>query len=437
MDAAPSTNPYRPGDPLAPFAGRQAELARIDQYLKDPLPGGSLAFMGWHWLGKSALLRRFDSIFDDSFLGVYLPMKQIVLPTEDDLLHAIMDGTARALALRDLTLTRIPEPEADTPFLRVWFAETWLPAVLSILRQHRKLVLLVDDAQAWLDAEAGEGWLGGSFNFFADLLQQEPQFKLILTFAGEREDDLPRLSPLVNPAAVQRLALLPLEATRWLLRYPGLYAVVDDSVTAVHRATGGHPQLLQRFAHHIYQYYETHPGTTTIMPDTVRLLQRNVYHASVEELTNLWARSTDVEQLVLLTFSNLRYEDPLKAINAEAIATWLIDSDYVLDRTTIHAALRSLEYRELMALRSGSLELTIGLLQTWLLENTSRAGAVTARTFRLRRSVVIAALAIGLLAVILVISLSNTPQTDSPATTEPRPTVTLANNGDQEPAGAP
>jgi hypothetical protein len=426
MDAAPSTNPYRPGDPLAPFAGRQSELARIDQYLKDPVPGGALAFMGWHWLGKTALLRRFDSIFDESFVGVYLPLKQLPLPTEEDLLHAIMDSTARALALRDLTLTRIPEPEPDMPLLRVWFAETWLPAVLSILRQHRKLVLLFDDAQAWLDAESGEGWLGGSFNFFADLLRQEPQVRIILTFVAEREEDLPRLSPLVNPTGAQRLGLLPLEATRWLLRYPGLYAVVDDSVTAVHRATGGHPQLLQRFAHHIYQYYETHPGTTAIMPDIIRVLQRNVYHASVEELTSLRASLTDVELLLLLTFSNLRYEDPLKAINAEAIANWMIDSDYVLDRTAIHAALRSLEYRELMTHRSGSLELTIGMLQTWLLESTSRAG-VAINTPRLGRPVLIAVVVIALLALILVITLSNTPQSGSVPTSEPHPTVTLGN----------
>jgi hypothetical protein len=436
MDAAPSTNPYRPGDPLAPFAGRQMELSRIDQYLKDPAPGGALAFMGWHWLGKTALLRRFDSIFDESFVGIYLPLKQLVLTAEEDLLHAIMDSTARALTLRDLTLTRIPEPEPDTPLLRVWFAETWLPAVLNIVRPHRKPVLLFDDAQAWLDAEAGEHWLGGSFNFFSDLLQQQPQLKIILTFAAEREEDLSRLSPLVNPTAVQRLALLPLEATRWLLRYPGLYAVVDDSVTTVHRATGGHPQLLQRFAHHIYQYYETHPNTPTIMPDIIRVLQRNVYHASAEELTHLWARSTDVEQLVLLTFSNLRYEDPLKAINAEGIATWLIDSDYVLDRTTIHAALRSLEYREIIAHRTGSIELTIGLLQTWLLENTSRAGAVTARTFRLRRSLVIAALLIVVATVLLIVTLSSTPQSENTPTVDPRPTVTLG-SGEAETTAEP
>jgi hypothetical protein len=431
MDSAPSTNPYRPGDPLAPFAGRQTELARIDQYLKDPLPGVALAFMGWHWLGKTALLRRFDSIFDESFVGVYLPLKQLPLTTEEELLQAIMDSTARALTLRDLTLSRIPEPEPDTPLLRVWFAETWLPAVLQIVRPHRKLVLLMDDAQAWLDAEAGEHWLGGSFNFFADLLQQQPQLKMLLTFAAEREEDLPRLSPLVNPTAVQRLSLLPVEATRWLLRYPGLYAVVDDSVTVVHRATGGHPQLLQRFAHHIYQYYETHPGTTTIMPDIVRVLQRNVYHASVGELTSLRAGLTDVELLLLLTFSNMRYEDPLKAINANAIADWMVESDYVLDRTAIHAALRSLEYRELMTHRSGSLELTIGMLQTWLLESTTRAG-IAISTPRLSRRVLAAVLVIALLALVLVVVLSNTPQSESVPTSAPRPTVTLANGESTE-----
>jgi hypothetical protein len=167
------------------------------------------------------------------------------------------------------------------------------------------------------------------------------------------------------------------------------------------------------------------------MPDIVRVLQRNVYHASVGELTSLRAGLTDVELLLLLTFSNMRYEDPLKAINANAIADWMVESDYVLDRTAIHAALRSLEYRELMTHRSGSLELTIGMLQTWLLESTTRAG-IAISTPRLSRRVLAAVLVIALLALVLVVVLSNTPQSESVPTSAPRPTVTLANGESTE-----
>lgn len=430
MDATTpaNPNPYHPGDPLAPFAGRQDELARLDHYLKDPAANAALVFMGRRWLGKTALLQRFDSVFDDQFVHAHLPLKLVDLSSENALLQAITDAVADLLAERDITISRIPSPDPDAPILRDWFSGTWLPGIFQIIRSHRKLVLLMDDAHVWLDAESGEGWHGATFDFFHDLLQQHPQLRIVLTFAAEREDHLTKLNPLVSPAHIQRLGYLTTEATGWLLRYPGLYAVPDESVTAVQRSTGGHPQLLQRFAHHIYQYHDTHPGERTITPQIIRTLTPGVYHASIEELANIWAESTDVEQFVLVAFSQIRYNDPLKAITADVIAAWLLDSDYPLDQTAVNAALRGLEYREVVVLRSSGIELTCHMLQTWLLENTIRgtARAVAVPELPVRLPVIIAAVVIVVVALVLLISLSNTPQTETAATSPPAPTVTLA-----------
>ncbi len=425
MDTDLTGNPYRPGDPLSPFAGRQAELARLDQYLKDPAPNHAMVFLGRRWTGKTALLLHFDSVFDDLYLAIYLPLKTLAPASENDLLEAIMAGTAQALAQRDITITRLPAPEADLPILRGWFAETWLPGVFQIIRAHRRLVLLVDDAQLWLDAERGEDWPGDTFDFFHDLLKDHPQFRLVLTFLAEREEDLPGLKPLVNPARVLRLSHLPADATQKILRHPGLYTVQDDSAEAVQRATGGHPQLVQRFAAHIYQYQYAHPDASVITPELVRALLPGVYTASVEELTSFWAESTDTEQLVLLAISRLRYDDPLQPITADLISTWLIDSDFPLDRTAVNAALRRLEYRELIAHRGAGVELTCHLMQTWLLENGPRTTA-EGTAFRLPRRVIFAALAVVVLAVLLLINLSNTPQPAVTTTAAPVPTVTLA-----------
>ncbi|MBZ0302403.1 MAG: ATP-binding protein [Anaerolineae bacterium] len=434
MNVHPSTNPFRPGDPLAPFAGRQVELARMDHYLKEAAAEGALAFEGQHWLGKSALLLRFNSVFDDQFLGIYLPLRTIDLSSENQLIRAILDGTMRALAGRDITLTRVPEPPADIPMLRIWFVETWLPEIFHIIRPHRKLVLLMDDAHVWLDAEVGEGWPGATFDFFNDLLQQHPQLKILLTIPLEREGDLARLNPLVSPANVLRLTYLSADATGWLLRHPGIYAVTEDAVIAVHRATGGHPQLLQRFAHHIYQYHATHPDAMTTTPELVRTLLPGVYHASTEELASLWTDSTDTEQLVMLAVCRLRYEDPLKTITPEAISDWLVDGEYPLDHVTVNAALRSLEYREVISHRMGGIELTCGLMQTWLLESTRHAVPSGKRSGpRLRPAVLIAAVAAVVVIALLLINLSHTPQSAATTTARPAPTVTLANGTAETP----
>jgi hypothetical protein len=433
MNTTPSPNPFHPGDPLAPFAGRQAELARIDHYLRDEGGSDALIFLGRRWLGKTALLRRFDSVFDDHFLGVYLPLQDIDLTTENHLLRAIMEGAAGALAQRDITTTRIPEPQPETPVLRVWFAETWLPEMLHIIRPHRKLVLLMDDAHVWLDAEKGEGWPGATFDFFHELLQRHDQLKLLLTFPAEREEDLPRLRPLFTPANVIRLTHLPLDATRWLLQHPGHSTITEEAVEAVQRATGGHPQFVQRFAHHIYQYHSSHPDELTTTPQLVRTLLPGVYHASMTELASIWAESTDNEQLVMLGVCRLRYDDPLKTINPEAISDWLVDSDYPLDRTAVNAALRSLEYREIVAHRLGGIELACGLMQTWLLESSRHAAANAPSGSRLRTPFVIAALVLIVVVALLLISLSNTPQPSASRTAAPVPTVTLANDANAAP----
>ncbi len=426
MDSNRSSNPYRPGDPLAPFAGRQTELARIDHYLKDPAATDALVFLGWRWLGKTALLRRFDSVFDEHYVGVYLPLKTLDLSTENHFIRAVMEATGQALAQRDITINRIPTPEPEMRVLRMWFAETWLPEVLHILRGHRKLVLLVDDAHLWLDAEAGQGWPGATFDFFSDLLREHLQFRMILTFAAEREEPLGQMRPLVQPSSMQRLTHLPLEATTWLLQHTGRYAVADDALAAIQRATGGHPQLLQRFAHHVYQYHETHPDVVRTTPELVRTLLPGVYHASAEELTSFWAASTNNEQLVLLAICRLRYDDPLKSITPDAISDWLVDSDYPLDRTTVNAALRSLDYREMIAHRLPGIELTCGLLQSWLLESTRHTAASGPSSLaRLRTPILIGALVVIVVAALLLITLSNSPQPAASGTPRVAPTVTL------------
>lgn len=424
------SNPYRPGDSLAPFAGRQLELARIDHYLKDPAAVDALTFLGWHWLGKTALLRRFDSVFHDHAVGVFLGLKTLDLDSENTFIQAIMDATGQALVERDITINRLPSPDLEMPVLRVWFAETWLPGVLHVLRAHRKLVLLIDDAHLWLDAEAGDGWPGATFDFFSDLLHQHSQLKMVLTFAAEREEAISQMRPLVQPSNLLRLTHLPAEAAAWLLQYTGQYAVTEDAAAAVYRATGGHPQLLQRFAHHLYQYHETHPDVVRTTPELVRTLLPGVYHASAEELTGLWAASTDTEQLVLLAICRLRYDDPLQSITPDSISEWLINGDYPLDRTAVNAALRSLEYRELIAHRLPGIELTCSLLQTWLLESTRHA-AVAEKTggSRLRTPVIVAVLVVIALAALLLIALSNTPQPAATVTPRVAPTVTLVGGG--------
>jgi hypothetical protein len=426
MDALHLGNPYHPDDPLAPFAGRQTEVARIDHYLKDTTAVHALTVLGWRWLGKTALLRRFDALFDDAHIGVYVPLRGVALNHESDLLRAVIETAVQALTDRSLTLSRLPTPP-DTAFgWHEWFAEAWLPAALHLIRPHRRLVLLLDDAHHWYDRISAQGWSDETVALLARLLREHPQFKIVLTCAAEREDVLLRLAPLVSPTQVIRLTQLSLDSVRWLLRHPGLYNVMDESINSVHRLTGGHPRLLQRYASAIYAYQAEHPEVTTITPEIARALTPTVYAQSRADLEAIWDSAGDTEQLVLLAYSRLRYEDPLKPVTAETIAQWLVDSDYPLDLTAVRAALRGLEYREIIALHPPGYELTASLLQTWLLDHTRKATSSRSTGLRLRAPVLIGLIILVALALLLLTRLSSTPQPPADSTPPPGPTVTLA-----------
>lgn len=432
-----SENPYQafPNDErLAPFAGRQTELMRLDHYLKDPTADHALIFMGQRWKGKTSLLRRFDSVFQDPFIGAYLPLNNIDLKSEVDLFRAMAEAIAYYLSRRDYTASRIPLPEDEPDDWRAWIAHTWLPEIIHVIRPHRKLALLFDDAHHWLAAEED------SFVFFHSLLREHPQLRLVMAMSAAAEDQLGLMAPLFNPAHVVRLTNLTLEECRWLLQAPaaGHYTITEDSVMAVYRATGGHPQLAQRFAHYIYNYRDAHPDQHIITPQIIKSITTVVYTHSERELANMWAESMENEQLILTAVSDLHYDDPLAHISADQVSAWLVQGDYPMDITTVHATLRSLEYRELLTHRGDNIELAGHLLQMWLLDNARRSPLRAVRAPRradpddaspsrprLRRPVLIAGVAVVLVIIILIIGLGNSPQPASNGNNI-APTVTLA-----------
>ena len=422
MDAEYSTNPYQ--HTLPPFAGRQAELTRIDQYIKDAQTTSALVFIGQRGHGKTALLQRFDMAFDEQFLGIHVSLADLESPTDAALIQTMVRGCERLLTYRDVTVSRLPQPDPTPDDWRVWFAEVWLPEICQIIRPHRRLVVLMDDAHRWLD---DRNLPDDRFVYFHQSMTDYPQFKLIMTFPAEREDELHKLTPLVDNAQVFRLNRLTSDEVRWILTQPvmGRYALSDAAISAAFRTTGGHPWLVQRLAAQLYDYQETHTQLVNITPEIMKQIHSAIYLTSSPDLERWWTESSETEQVVLMALSNLHYANPLRALDAAAISDWLIDTDYPLDRTTVNAALRSLEYRELLSHQATGVELTSGLFQTWLLEH-ARQGLGTPGSQRWRSSLVILAVIAVIIVLGALIMLSNAPQTNVTFET-PNPTVTLEN----------
>jgi hypothetical protein len=429
-----TANPYRPlpdDDPTsAPFAGRQKAFEFLYQQLTNPAGTETSLIIGRRDSGKTALLNHFSRFFDDSFLGVMIPLKGKVFASEADWLNLFVDGAARELAERNYTLSRLPEFEGAAGTMRGWFTETYMPEILNIIRRHRRLVFLLDDADVLLKAIVDGKLPDDSIPFLHGLVQTNPQLGLVLTLDAQYDADITQLSPLVTLEDTFRLANLSEDETIWLLSEPaaGHYKLSAETATAVYKATGGQPRLLQLFGFELFQRWEARPNRPPFTLDDVKQVTSAVYAQSEGDLRAAWSAATRNERLVLTAISSLIYADPLGKITPAGIESWLVETDYPMDGTGINAAIRGLEYREIVEHTPEGVRLNAGMMQSWLLEN----GRLNERAERpdLRRPALrwlaLAGIVILVLALVLIASQGGTPAPISDAIVEP--TVTLMTN---------
>lgn len=435
INSEPLVNPYSPAaDDDAPFAGRKSALARLHVQLTDPANRIAVAFVGQRKSGKTALLRHFDAIFDDgTFVAAYVPVAQTALADETDWLLALAQSATEAVVQRGFGVSRLSAlaPPGEDP--RVWFTGDFLPEMMAIIRPHRRLVFLLDDAEALLDAIAGGRLPADSIAWLHSLLRQYRQIQITLTLDASYEGDVNQLQPLVRPADVQRLTRLSADDTAWLLQEPvaDLYRVSDEVADTVYRLTGGQPALVQTVADAMFGWWESN-GLMTISVDDVKAVTPSVARRAGPMFRDTWDRLSSAEHLVLNAISALLYDDPLRAIDTGAIETWLVETDFPMDLTAINAALRRLEYDEILTIQPpASIVLNSGLFQTWLLENArspERAARATLPPSSAppvqRRALWLAGLVMALLiGVMVLVGLSNAPEANAPS--RPAPTVTL------------
>jgi hypothetical protein len=430
-----SINPYRPGsydDPaLAPFVGREKAFDYIYQQLNAAHMATSV-ILGWRGSGKTALLSHFNDHFGEGFIGVFLPLARAPLANEATWLRHLARCITAALTERDYSLSRVPEIESAGENLRDWMENDYLPEALKVMRRHRRVVLLLDDAEHLLNAVQTGALPADTFS----LLQRWTGDELgaVLTLDARREDRIPLMSPLVSLTDVFRLENLSVADSHWLMWEPvkGLYMMTDEALHAVHRATGGQPLWLQRFGFQLYRRWETEPDRTTLTIEDVKTATKQVYDQSEDDFKAIWDEATRNERLLLTGIVSLLYADPLASITPDALSAWLTETEYPLDLTTIHAAVRGLEYREVISSGENGLTISAGLLQTWLLENARLTPA--RRTMEVvalpgSRGVLPRALAAVLVAVLVVVVLLLivTSGSRQPATPDAAPTVTLVN----------
>jgi hypothetical protein len=359
-------NPYDPtvGEVPPPFSGRERALTRLHQHLTELSSQHALTFSGRRRIGKTALLRRL-ALGEPAYVGVYVPLRRMPLQNEALWLTAL----ARAMtdSLPDHPAGEIEPPPESAAGLRDWLRATALPAWLRAIRGQRRIVLLLDDLELLAAAIEAQQQPEDAFAYLQRLIQ--PRLTIAATIDLRYETELERFQPLVDPAAVHRLSSLTPQASAEIITGPSgdLYTVEPDALESIYRATGGEPALLQCFGYHVWR--RAQEGTTVITAADVKAIIPRVYEDVEAEFQIVWKSLPRDERLLLTALSSLLYDDPLRAVGTAEIETWLMDTDYLLDTTAINAAVRGLEYYELISGSTAGVTIRAGLVQKWLLEN--------------------------------------------------------------------
>ena len=378
---------------LTPFAGRQAIFARLQQQILDPPHRHALTFTGHDGSGKTALLKQLFSVFDENFLLIFTSLSEESFDNGDLLLQSLINGINQILNEKNFSLSRVPEvAEQPDKTLPEWFRGVYLPDVIQIIRPNRRIVWLIDDAEGLLTFD------NEFLHYLHELLLKQMQFSIVLTISTAHEDKLSRLQPPVNPAIVERIKRLNHDESIDLIRRyaPGIDDVISEKIF---EASGGYPLFLAHFG----QTLQSHRADKADS-EAFELTRREVYDASQGDLRAIWLKLSQDERLVLTAIASLIYQDPLQTVTAGRIEAWLVETDYLLDIVGINAALRGLDYQDIVSHQQGEgIKPVMGLMQQWLLEQARLDDSTPVLRGQLPLRLIILAIVVIVLIVILLL----------------------------------
>jgi hypothetical protein len=410
----------------APFAGRQAVFARIQQYLIDPSDRHALLVMGRKSIGKSAMLVRCQQVLGEHVIGCYLPLNDDVVADETTWLKYLYHHTNFSVQQHQLNIERLPDLPDDPTQYRDWFSDEYLFELRKLIRPHRRWIWLIDDIEYLIKALDNKQLPADSLDYLNGLLQVHLQLGVVITLDEKNEDQASQLIPLIDVNRVQRLRSLSAEESAELIsRFVSHNPEATDDY--IYSLTDGHPLLLQ-FMGDALQTIQTHPITKSEVDQIVS----DVYTKADETYRTIWQNNlSQNDRLVLTTISSLLYDDPLIDLTAQRIENWSLETDFPMDITTINAGIRALDYQNLVkGSTADGIRIRAQLFQRWLIEHARMDKPETLHTrsinvsndFQFGRNGLIVVVAV-VIVVILLIAL--TQQSGSSTSIPLQPTVTL------------
>ncbi len=352
--------------PRDPFAARDDALARIHQHLTTESHPQALVFVGRAACGKTALLRAFDTVFDPlNVWGLYIDLKTAPLHDESAWLRLLFTRAYDAALAHGFSAERLPTLPDSVDDLRAWLTETGYPELFRVIRAARRIVYLLDNADALLDALA-RGTLPATHPAYLQSLLGS-QCAMILTVPLADEARLSALAPLVGDATPFRLRHFDTTQVAQVVAAVTNQPLDKTLGQEVAQLSGGQPMLTRYIAEHLARG-EALPAAADA-----------VYTQALGFFRQQWDSLNENERRTLSAMAALTYANPLTTFTASALEAWLADSDAPLDLTAVNVALRGLEYHEIIAPTSQGVTLRGELLRRWLIAYARHPSAVVVR----------------------------------------------------------
>jgi hypothetical protein len=400
-------------DIQTPFVNRQQLINQFQNHLTSSGERAAITFIGRRKIGKTALLHQLRQRFTEGTICLYVALSASV--DEDTLLKSIAQQTIDAVTGLDYVM-RVPVnlPEDDDEIaLRDWLADECLPHLTDIMRSRQRLALLLDDAHHLIDMVQPSDDESLAAYFYERI---SPQMSIGLSLPLRYEDRLDVLAPLVRAPQTYRLnALTQEEAAPLFLEYAEL-AIPNEILTQLYENTGGEPLLLAA-----YHTQTLERELRVITQQNLDAITPAIYAAYQTFFRTRWDELDGEQRLILTAIVGMIYDDPLQPIQPSRISNWLAAQDYTVDTTTINAAMRGLEYLEII---DGQGRIRSKLLRRWLIEN-ARLEAETSGAFGgFSREVLLAGVALLVAVTLLIAVAASLTEGDATSASAP-PTVTL------------
>ncbi len=372
-------NPYNPlfsADEALPFVGREEVFSFFRQHLVGaPLTHG-LVLIGRRGLGKTALLHHLAGQIDERYRLCLVPLADLDLTGEEHLLAALTETIYAALEAAGVSTYRIPSwpaasPDGSLPNPRAWFKDEFLGVVMAALRL-RHLLLAFDDAHLLFDALERGALPQDFFAYWAELLGTYERLALIFALDAAYEDRVLNTELLSNPTLHLRLAELPREDAKRLIREPvaGVLQLDPQVVEGILTLADGHPFLLHSVCRLLFRRSEERLHAGPVTPHDLAAIHDAALDQADEILRPLWQHLTQNEQSTLIALVKLDEQAPGEAFSFDALRGWLLGAGYAMGKTQLAAALRGLVYNGLAIVQEDTYSVPARLIADWVQANS-------------------------------------------------------------------